>query len=85
MKMEMKVTYLSGEVLDVVAVVPDFIGWERRTKSKMSNLAEGIGMEDLAYLAWSVLNRTSKVKAFEAWVNDVELIEPVENDPKVTE
>jgi hypothetical protein len=50
----------------------------------MSDLANGVGMEDLAYLAWSVANRTSKVKPFEGWINEVELIEPVEADPKAT-
>lgn len=85
MKMELQVTYLSSEVLDVVAVVPDFIAWERHSKRKMSDLANGIGMEDLAYLAWAVLNRTGKVKPFDGWVNDVELIEPVDSDPKATQ
>jgi hypothetical protein len=84
MKMELKVTYTNGEELEVIAVVPDFIAWERHSKRKMSDLTNGIGMEDLAYLAWSVVNRTTKAKPFEGWINEVELIEPVENDPKAT-
>jgi hypothetical protein len=84
MKMELEVTYTNGEKLELVAVVPDFIAWERHSKRKMSDLASGVGMEDLAYLAWSVANRTSKVKPFEGWINEVELIEPVEADPKAT-
>jgi hypothetical protein len=84
MKMELEVTYTNGQKLELVAVVPDFIAWERHSKRKMSDLANGVGMEDLAYLAWSVANRTSKVKPFEGWIHDVELIEPVETDPKAT-
>ena len=84
MKMELEVTYTNGEELEVIVVVPDFIAWERHSKRKMSDLTNGIGMEDLAYLAWSVVNRTTKAKPFEGWINDVELIEPVENDPKAT-
>jgi hypothetical protein len=84
MKMELEITYTNGNKLEVVAVVPDFIAWERHSKRKMSDLASGIGMEDLAYLAWSVVNRTDKVKPFEGWINEVELIEPVETDPKAT-
>jgi hypothetical protein len=84
MKMELKVTYLSGEEVEVVAVVPDFIAWERHSKRKMSDFANAVGMEDLAYLAWSVINRTTKAKPFEGWINEVELIEPVETDPKAT-
>jgi hypothetical protein len=84
MKMELKVTYVSGEEVEVIAVVPDFIAWERHSKRKMSDFASAVGMEDLAYLAWSVINRTTKVKPFEGWINEVELIEPVEADPKAT-
>jgi hypothetical protein len=84
MKMELKVTYTNGEELEVIAVVPDFISWERHSKRKISDLTNGIGMEDLAYLAWAVVNRTTKAKPFEGWINEVELIEPVENDPKAT-
>ena len=82
--MELEVTYTNGEKIEVCAVVPDFIAWERHSKRKMSDLANGVGMEDLAFLAWSVVNRTSKVKPFEGWVNEVELIEPRETDPKAT-
>ena len=28
------------------------VAWERKFKTKASNLAQGIGMEDLAYLAY---------------------------------
>lgn len=28
------------------------VAWERRYKRKASDLAQGIGIEDLAYLAW---------------------------------
>ena len=82
MKMELKVIYLSGEEVEAVAVVPDFIAWERHSKRKMSDFANAIGMEDLAYLAWSVINRTTKCKPFEGWINEVEIIEPSETDPK---
>ena len=84
MKMELDVTYTNVDKIEVVAVVPDFIAWERHSKRKMSDLANGIGMEDLAFLAWSVVNRTTKAKPFEGWIHDVELIEPVEADPKAT-
>jgi hypothetical protein len=84
MKMELKVTYLTGEELEVTAVVPDFIAWERHSKRKMSDFSNAVGMEDLAYLAWSVVNRTGKAKPFEGWIHEVEIIEPVENDPKAT-
>lgn len=84
MKMELDVTYTSGETVSVVAVVPDFIAWERHSKRKISDFAAAVGMEDLAYLAHAVLNRTSKVKPFDSWINEVEVIEPRDTDPKAT-
>lgn len=69
----------------VTALVPDFIAWERHTKRKISDLASGISMEDMAYLAWSVLKRTGEAKKpYDLWINDIESIEPKEDDPKVT-
>jgi hypothetical protein len=42
-------------------------------------------MEDLAFLAYSVLKRTgTNVKPFDSWVNSVDNIEPIEEDPKAT-
>ena len=82
MKIQLKITNTDAKETSLTAIVPDFIHWERQSKRKISDLANGIGMEDLAYLAWSVINRTSKCKPFESWINEVEIIEPSETDPK---
>lgn len=85
MKIQLKITTTDGEVSEVTALVPDFIHWERRSGRKISDLSDGIGMEDLAFLAHAVLKRTGEhVKPFDGWINGLELIEVVEDDPKVT-
>jgi hypothetical protein len=85
MKLTLKLNMTDGQELDLTAVVPDFIAWERYSKRRMSDLANGIGMEDMAYLAYSVLKRSGEnVKPFDGWINSVELIEPIEDDPKAT-
>jgi len=85
MKINLELKKTDGEESVLTAYVPDFIAWERYTKRKISDLAAGIGMEDLAYLAYCVLKRTGvNVKPFDNWINDVENIEPIEDDPKAT-
>jgi hypothetical protein len=83
MKIELNVTTTDGEVTALTAIVPDFVAWERHSKRRISDLAGGIGMEDLAFLAHSVLKRTGvQVKPFDGWINTVELIELADADPK---
>lgn len=85
MKITLEVKTTDGEETTLTALVPDFIIWERHSKRKISDLAAGIGMEDLAFLAYSVLKRNGKnLKPFDSWINSVENIEPIEEDPKAT-
>ena len=85
MKLTLKLNTTDEKELILTAVVPDFIAWERHSKRKMSDLTNGIGMEDLAYLAYSVLKRSGEqVKPFDSWINSLELIEPIEESPKAT-
>jgi hypothetical protein len=85
MKIQLKITTLDAEVTNVTAIVPDFVAWERHSKRKISDLSNGIGMEDLAFLAHSVLKRSGEnVKPFDGWINSIELIEVDDQDPKAT-
>jgi hypothetical protein len=84
MKIQLQITTTDGEVNEVTAFVPDFINWERHSGRKISDLSDGIGMEDLAFLAHAVLKRTGQnPKPFDGWINSIELIEVAEDDPKV--
>ena len=83
MKITLEVKTTEGEETILTALVPDFIIWERHSKRKISDLASGIGMEDLAFLAYSVLKRNGTIlKPFDVWINSVENIEPIEEAPK---
>lgn len=85
MKIQLKITNTDAKETSLTAIVPDFIHWERQSKRKISDLANGIGMEDLAFLAYNVLKRTGEnVKPFESWINTIELIEVEDDDPKAT-
>ena len=85
MKIQLKITNTDAQETTLTAIVPDFIAWERHSKRKISDLSDGIGMEDLAFLAHSVLKRTGEnVKPFDGWINTIELIEVEDEDPKAT-
>lgn len=85
MKITLKVTDLNGDSMNATAIPVDFMAWERHTKGKVSTLANGAGMEDLLFLAWSTLTRTQEVKEkFEDWAAKVAEIEVAEDDPKAT-
>lgn len=85
MKLELKITTNTGEVIETVCGIADFIAWERHSKNKTSELANGIGIEDMAFLAHSALKRTGeKIKPFDGWINDIDEIEAIDTDPKAT-
>lgn len=77
----------SGQTIEVVATPPDFVAWERRTKRKTSDLATlGVGVEDLAFLAWSSIRRRGEAAPdFDDWLDGLDAIEMVDTpDPKAT-
>lgn len=83
MKLSLQLKKTDGEILTVTASVPDFVAWERKTKNKTSDLAKGIGVEDLAFLAYNALKRSGEnIKPFDGWINEIEEIQEVDDDPK---
>jgi hypothetical protein len=65
-----------GEGMERVTTTPRaIIEWERKTKSKISHLANGIGLEDMALLAWFALGSPGSFNDFMDTLNDVEPLE----------
>lgn len=85
MKLELNIKTTDGELHNVVCSVADFIAWERKTKRRTSDLANGIGVEDLAFLAYTSLIRNGhKLKPFDGWINEIDEILEDDSDPKAT-
>jgi len=64
------------------------VAWERKFKRKASDMANGIGIEDLAYLAFeaSKLNKIVIPAEFDNFIKQLVNIEVVEQDePSFTE
>lgn len=85
MKITQKITHIDESESVAVSIPVDYMAWERHTKQKVSHLANGAGMEDLLFLAWTTLTRTKATDlAFDEWAASVSEIEVLEADPKAT-
>lgn len=84
MRLTLQVTLADGSEQTATAIVPDFIAWEKHTKKKISDLAEGAGIGDMAYLAWASIKRKEpSTPDYEIWVEQVDSLEAVDTpDPK---
>lgn len=76
MRARLTVTYADERIEDTTAIVPDFVAWERRTKRRSSDLVNGVGIEDLAFLAWHSLKRQTGTRLeFDRWIEEIVEIE----------
>jgi hypothetical protein len=52
MQLKLKATFTDGTVNEVTTNLMTVVSWERKYKRKASEMASGIGVEDLAYLCY---------------------------------
>lgn len=77
--MTLNVATTDGSLTSVVVTPAAWIRWERKTKSKIGNLErEGIGLDDMAYLAYESLPRADRPKTYDDFVDTLESVEPGE-------
>jgi hypothetical protein len=82
MNLTLRVTR-NGETYDVSTNLMVTVLWERKFKARASDLATGISMEALAYMAYeaSKMNGVTVPVAFDDFVRSVENLEVVDNEP----
>ena len=82
MKLTLQVTERES-VYTVTTNLGVIVAWERRFKRKASQLGDGIGVEDLAFMAWEGCkqNNIAVPLVFDDYVKRLENIEVVDNDP----
>jgi hypothetical protein len=82
-KIGLKVKFINGQSVDVDAMFPDFIGFEKERRRSVVKLEADMQLTDLAWLAWhSEKRRGATALKFEPdWVSTVEAVE-VRDDPK---
>ena len=81
MQLTMEVTTSTGR--QRVSIRPKaIVGWELKNNKKISELAQGIGMSDMAWLAWRQLTDQDSITAsYDEWLDTLEDVEPVVEDP----
>ena len=60
MKLTLRVDQGDGP-MEVTTNLFTIVAWERKYKTKASNIANGIGLEDLAFLAHTALQQNGKI------------------------
>ena len=86
MQLTLKVTFNDGQQQTLITNLFTIVAWERKYKRKASQIADGIGIEDLAFLAYEA-QRSSGVTVpalLDDYIKSLQNLEVVEqNDPKV--
>ena len=81
MKLTLRVDQGDGPI-DVTTNLYTIVAWERRFKTKASNIANGIGMEDLAFLAHTALKQIGVVVpiVLDDFIKKIVTLEVVDNE-----
>ena len=86
MQLTLKATFNDGQQQTLTTNLFTIVAWERKYKRKASQIADGIGIEDLAFLAYEA-QRSSGVTVpalLDDYIKSLQNLEVVEqNDPKV--
>ena len=85
MQLRLKATFTDGTVNEVVTNLSTVVAWERKYKRKASEMAQGIGVEDLAFLCYEA-TRASGITvpgSLDQFITSLESIDVLETqDPK---
>lgn len=85
MQITLKLTFADSEQI-VKTNLMTIVAWERKYKRKVSQIGDGIGIEDLAYLAWEASRSSGIVvpASLDDYIKSLVNLEVVEQaDPKV--
>jgi len=83
MKLTLRVDQGDGPI-EVTTNLFTIVAWERRFKTKASNIANGIGLEDLAFLAHTALQQIGVIVpiVLDDFIKKVVLLEVVDDVPE---
>ena len=83
MKLTLRVDQGDGPI-EITTNLFTIVAWERRFKTKASKISEGIGMEDLAFMAHTALQQNSVVVpvVLDDFIKKITLLEVVDTEPE---
>ena len=85
MQLRLKATFTDGTINEVVTNLSTVVAWERKYKRKASEMAQGIGVEDLAFLCYEATRAsgTTVPGTLDQFITSLESIDVLETqDPK---
>ena len=85
MQLTLKATFNDGNTNTVTTNLSTVVAWERKYRRKASEMAQGVGVEDLAYLCYEATRATGTTVPgnLDQFISSLESIEVVEAaDPK---
>ena len=85
MQLRLKATFTDGTINEVVTNLSTVVAWERKYKRKASEMAQGIGVEDLAFLCYEATRASGTtvpgtLDQFITSLNSIDVLET--QDPK---
>ena len=83
MKIQLRITPNEGEPYELETNLFVIIAWERKFKQKASALANGIGIEDLAFMAYECCKQQNipVPVSFDQYIAKVNSVEVVSDEP----
>jgi len=83
MKLTLRVDQGDGP-MEITTNLFTIVAWERRFKTKASKIADGIGMEDLAFMAHTALQQNGVVVpvVLDDFIKKIVLLEVVDTEPE---
>jgi len=83
MQLTLSVKKTNEEPYEVSTSLAVIVAWERRFKRRASELGSGVGMEDLAFMAYDASQRAGIVvpAVFDTFINSIETLEIIDTSP----
>jgi hypothetical protein len=83
MQLRLKVQRQNEDAYEVTTNLAVIVAWERRFKRRASDLGSGVGMEDLAFMAYEASQRSGVIvpASLDAFINSIENLEVVDSEP----
>jgi len=85
MQLRLKATFTDGTTNEVVTNLSTVVAWERKYKRKASDMASGIGVEDLAFLCYEATRASGTIVpgTLDQFITSLQSIDVLETqDPK---
>jgi hypothetical protein len=82
MQLRLRVTPKTGDVYEVETDMTVIVEWERKYKRRASDLAKGIGMEDLAFMAYQAAHQAGHTvpAVFDDFIKKTRKVDVVDQD-----